>query len=150
MIAAAGSLQKLLHLANAREAFAWGDFPQALGEVDAAVAAAPAAPKTPPAVPLPKVTPASATDVEATEWASARLTRLNVRPRWRASSMHVDDAALIRDLGEGIRPGRGRRLHARQTGSVFIGIRRRIHAASTALASANSWRENSARVSVAS
>lgn len=215
MIAAAGSLQKLLHLANAREAFASGDFPQALSEVDAAVAAdatfaaaqslrqeivarmnaaPPAVPKaplvrehitisepwqphrrtrslwparvrtgfaictlfavgvvavmlvrsgkrgadvttaavlttppvvpvaavkTPPAVPvaldvelprpvtttpapLPKVTPASARDVETTEWASARLTRLNVRPRWRASAMHVDDAALIRDLGEGI------------------------------------------------
>jgi hypothetical protein len=214
MIAAAGSLQKLFHLANAREAFASGDFPQALSEVDAAVAAdatfaaaqslrqeivarmnavppsVPKAPlvrdmtipppsqphrrtrslwparvrtglaictlfgvgliavmlvrsgkrgadvptaaalktppvvpiatvKTPPAVPvaldvelprpvttapapLPKVAPASAKDVETTEWASARLTRLNVRPRWRASAMHVDDAALIRDLGEGI------------------------------------------------
>jgi len=227
MIAAAGSLQKLLHLANAREAFASGDLLQALSEVDAAVAAdatfaaaqslrreivsrmnaAPQPVAQPPRVrepieilapsqphrrarsswpararvglassalvvvgvaavmlvrsggrgadirrpeplaplstssamdvPLPRFVPAAPvfkatvpapqvsapapkvaaaapkaaahaptatppTEAEGTEWASARLTRLNVRPRWRASAMRVDDAALLRDLGEGI------------------------------------------------
>ena len=216
MIAGGGSLQKLLHLANAREALASGDFLQALSEVDAAVAAdatfaaaqtlrreivarmsavpqpvaqaprvrepivpAPSPPqrrtgspwpdraragvlagtlllvgvvavmlvrsggrgadlRTPelsPAtpvsaaadVPLPRVvtptaaltapvqvaTPApkatavpraepASTEVESTEWASSRLTRLNVQRRWRASAMHVEDVALLRDLGEGI------------------------------------------------
>src|SRR5215471_8161173 len=38
----AGPLQKLLHLANAREALRSGDLVQALNEVDAAVAADPA------------------------------------------------------------------------------------------------------------
>lgn len=207
----AGSLQKLLHLANAREALASGDLPQALSEVDAAVAAdasfaaaqslrreivtrmsaLPASvPQAPVAravlVPVPSITvvphprthsvwplririalavatlagiaglavmivrsgtattadrvtprpvvssrvpdaphvlpaadvsgkpavvptppPASAskstpTHAEPTLWASARLAQLNLRPRWRASAMHVDDAALLRDLGEGI------------------------------------------------
>jgi hypothetical protein len=208
MIAGGGSLQKLLHLANAREALASGDFIQALSEVDAAVATdarfaaaqslrreivarmnavpqivpqapairehislpvprqphrrtgsswpargraalavctlfgvgavavilvrggesgadiparqvpvtAPAArraasaagdvalprPVTPAPAPAPEVRPARALEVDATEWASARLARLNVRPRWRASAMHVDDAALLKDLGEGI------------------------------------------------
>ncbi|HUK34924.1 MAG TPA: hypothetical protein VLV86_13465 [Vicinamibacterales bacterium] len=36
------------------------------------------------------------------EWVSRRLTQLNVRPRWRASALHVEDAALLRDLSEGI------------------------------------------------
>jgi len=211
MIAGGGSLQKLLHLANAREALASGDFIQALSEVDAAVATdatfaaaqslrreivarmnavpqivpqatvirehvglpmppqphrrtrsswpararaalgvctlfgvgivavilvrsggrgadiparqvlatAPAArpaayaasaagdvvlprPLTPASPRAPEVTAARAPDADTTEWASARLARLNVRPRWRASAMHVDDAALLKDLGEGI------------------------------------------------
>jgi hypothetical protein len=215
MISGAGSLQKLLHLANAREAFASGDLLQALSEVDAAVATdatfvaaqslrreivarmnaepqpvvhvsrvreqlarpaplqphrqthspwsarlraglalgtllvvgivavmlvksggtaarrestpspaaqtsgadvraleVPAAPSASAAadVPLPAVvrrapTPQSTpapTQLERTEWTSARLARLDVRPRWRASAMHVDDAALLRDLGQGI------------------------------------------------
>jgi hypothetical protein len=220
MIAGAGSLQKLLHLANAREALSAGDFPQALSEVDAAVAAdatfvaahslrreilarmntvsqpvmqppraheqivtpapvvkpAPAQPRrrtrsewpararvglslvallavgmvavilvrsggtqtrsetasNPPAqasraavrapessttpsrsaadialpvtkpAPPPQSAPAASSQVESTEWTSPRLARLNVRPRWRASAMHVDDAALLRDLGQGI------------------------------------------------
>jgi hypothetical protein len=216
MIAGAGSLQKLLHLANAREALASGDFLEALSEVDAAVAAdatfaaaqslrreilarmstvpqpvvqAPRIPEqiatmpvqpqrrtrspwpararawaaaatlflvgvlavmlvrsggrgadvrapelssattvsaaadvplprfvmptTAPKAPVPVATPApkasvaakaepASTAVESNEWASPRLTRLNVRPRWRASAVHVEDAALLKDLGEGI------------------------------------------------
>ena len=210
MIAGAGSLQKLLHLANAREALTSGDLLQALSEADAAVAAdatfaaahslrreivsrmnaapqtvaqpprvreqmatpapphrrprsswpalaraglassalvvvgvaavmlvrsgrgadirrpevptpiatasavdvplprfVPTAPALKAAVPAPKATATPPTaipsrEVEGPEWASARLTRLNVRPRWRASAMRVDDAALLRDLGEGI------------------------------------------------
>ena len=218
MIAGAGSLQKLLHLANAREALSSGDLPQALSEVDAAVAAdatfvaaqslrreivarmqvvsravtapptvprvreatvmsAPptphrqprspwmararaglaigtllatgvvavvllrsggtarrvetssnaspqvsratvAVPKMPPTpsasgadVQLPAVArpaparepaPVPVSRVETTEWMSPRLARLNVRPRWRASAVQVEDAALLRDLGQGI------------------------------------------------
>jgi len=37
-----------------------------------------------------------------TQWASPRLAQLSVRPRWRASALHVDDNALLRDLGQGI------------------------------------------------
>jgi hypothetical protein len=44
----------------------------------------------------------TATDAEATEWISHRLTHLRVRPHWRASALRVDDAALLRDLGEAI------------------------------------------------
>jgi hypothetical protein len=215
MITGGGSLQKLLHLANAREALSSGDLPQALSEVDAAVAADAAfvaaqslrreivaridaasrpvvqlprvreeivkppapqlrrptpspwptraraslafvtlfvvgvvavmlvrsgenttrgetpsnaatsprvdvrAPKLPPtssasaadvplpaaAKPAPSPQPApvvAPSPVESTEWLSTRLARLNVRPRWRAAAVHVDDAALLRDLGQGI------------------------------------------------
>jgi hypothetical protein len=42
------------------------------------------------------------TSADAMEWASPRLTHLNVRPRWRASALHVEDAALLKDLGQGI------------------------------------------------
>jgi hypothetical protein len=42
------------------------------------------------------------TPINAIEWASPRLTHLNVRPRWRASALRVEDSALLRDLGQGI------------------------------------------------
>jgi hypothetical protein len=51
--------------------------------------------------PRPQV-PAPVSQVETTEWMSSRLARLNVRPRWRAAAVHVEDAALLRDLGQGI------------------------------------------------
>jgi hypothetical protein len=47
----------------------------------------------------PRPAPAQA---EKTEWVSARLTQLNVRPRWRAAALSVEDAALLRDLSEGV------------------------------------------------
>ena len=52
----------------------------------------------PPTAPAPVETRAAA----AVEWASPRLTHLSVRPRWRASALHVEDAALLRDLGQGV------------------------------------------------
>jgi len=45
---------------------------------------------------------AKATNAEVTEWISHRLTHLRVQPHWRAAALRVDDAALLRDLGEGI------------------------------------------------
>jgi hypothetical protein len=56
------------------------------------------APVAQPAVAEPRAAVAANT----IEWASPRLTHLNVRPRWRASALHVEDAALLRDLGQGI------------------------------------------------
>jgi hypothetical protein len=35
-------------------------------------------------------------------WTSPRLAQLDVRPRWRASAIHVEDSALLRDLEEGV------------------------------------------------
>jgi len=66
-----------------------------------------------PAPPRTALAPASVTPrtavasdepraVAAIEWASPRLTHLSVRPRWRASALHVEDAALLRDLGQGV------------------------------------------------
>jgi hypothetical protein len=37
-----------------------------------------------------------------TAWTSPRLAPLDVSPRWRASALHVEDAALLRDLEEGV------------------------------------------------
>jgi hypothetical protein len=65
------------------------------------------APRRTTPVPLSVAPPAAAAPVEAraaaaVEWASPRLTHLSVRPRWRASALHVEDAALLRDLGQGV------------------------------------------------
>jgi hypothetical protein len=49
----------------------------------------------------PPVVATSATAAPAA-WTSPRLTQLDVRPHWRASAIHVDDAALLRDLEEGV------------------------------------------------
>jgi hypothetical protein len=48
--------------------------------------------------------PTSATSAPTTvaRWTSPRLTQLDVRPHWRASAMHVNDAALVRDLEESV------------------------------------------------
>jgi hypothetical protein len=35
-------------------------------------------------------------------WTSRRLAQLDVRPHWRASAIHVEDSALLRDLEEGV------------------------------------------------
>ena len=215
----AGPLQKLLHLANAREALASGDLEQALNEADAAITANPtfgvartlraeivarmtqdvrsesvssvaiappvaavkALPRrraarstkgipvvlgmlvivggvgvalvasgirfrerkaAPPTLPLTSdvtlppparvavttaapVKPAvveqrDAAPANGMEWASPRLTHLSVRPRWRASALRVEDAALLRDLGQGL----GELWVGRLTGNedaIFVG-----------------------------
>src|SRR5579872_6960573 len=46
--------------------------------------------------------PAAAPGAVAAGWMSPRLSRLDVRSHWRASAIHVDDAALLRDLEEGV------------------------------------------------
>jgi hypothetical protein len=46
---------------------------------------------------------APSTPASAVAWISPRLTRLEVRRHWRAAAIHVEDTALLRDLGEGIR-----------------------------------------------
>jgi hypothetical protein len=43
-----------------------------------------------------------ASESNGIDWASPRLARLNVHPRWRASAVDVEDGALLRDLGQGI------------------------------------------------
>jgi hypothetical protein len=52
--------------------------------------------------PSPAVPTGEAPAAAAIEWASPRLTHLSVRPRWRASALHVEDAALLKDLGQGV------------------------------------------------
>jgi hypothetical protein len=42
------------------------------------------------------------TPKSVTAWTSPRLAQLDVRPHWRASAIHVEDAALLRDLQEGV------------------------------------------------
>src|SRR5689334_11141774 len=54
------------------------------------------------APPAAAAAPAEARTAATIEWASPRLTHLSVRPRWRASALHVEDAALLRDLGQGV------------------------------------------------
>jgi hypothetical protein len=48
------------------------------------------------------VDPGETRAAAAIEWASPRLTHLSVRPRWRAAALHVEDAALLKDLGQGV------------------------------------------------
>jgi hypothetical protein len=43
-----------------------------------------------------------ATPKSVAAWTSPRLAQLDVRPRWRASAIHVEDSALLRDLEEGV------------------------------------------------
>lgn len=43
-----------------------------------------------------------ATPKSVAAWSSSRLAQLDVRPRWRASAIHVEDSALLRDLEEGV------------------------------------------------
>ncbi len=68
----------------------------------ATVATAASPPEKQHAEPQAPVDPAAVPERSGVEWASPRLARLSVRPRWRASAMHVEDAALLKDLGEGI------------------------------------------------
>ena len=69
---------------------------------DVVLPPSPRAAAAPTPVP-PAVADASETPrANAIEWASSRLTHLNVRPRSRASALHVEDVALLRDLGQGI------------------------------------------------
>ena len=85
--------------ANAVEATASMPSPTQAADVvlpPSPAAAVPAAPK-PAVAELREAVPTS-----AIEWASPRLAHLNVRPRWRASALHVEDAALLRDLGQGL------------------------------------------------
>jgi len=44
----------------------------------------------------------AATPKTVAAWTSPRLAQLDVWPRWRASAIHVEDSALLRDLQEGV------------------------------------------------
>src|SRR4051812_4927734 len=61
-----------------------------------------------------------ASESNGIDWASPRLARLNVHPRWRASAVDVEDAALLRDPGQGISVPWGGMLTGK-TDPFFVG-----------------------------
>jgi hypothetical protein len=100
----------------------------------APLSASGAAESSTPFVPSsPRAATPDANVEEVTEWISPRLNQLGVRPRWRASALHVEDAALIRDLSEGISELWVGRLTGNED-AIFIGERvdgsewRKLHA----------------------
>ena len=64
--------------------------------------------------------PAQPAAAVGTPWISPRLTRLDVRPNWRAAAIRVADAALLRDLQEGVSQLWVGKVNA-NTDAIFLG-----------------------------